>query len=165
MAFYQQVGQRCGGILRNEIQHSIVVVEDATSREIVGFLEVGLLPRPRSSEEIALRGVSKNERATDGGDVLESDGDDSSGVGTVAFEKSPDVAYLANVVVDRNQRRRGIGRLMINSAIEIVKELWPLEKRIYVTVEEVRFEDDVYAAVFAITLAFFFFTFNPILTA
>lgn len=52
--------------------------------------------------------------------------------------KQPDAAYLANVVVDKEQRRRGIGRMMVASAVEITRALWPDEKRLYVTVEQVR---------------------------
>lgn len=53
-------------------------------------------------------------------------------------EQRPDAAYLANVVVDKNQRRRGIGRMMVTSAVEITRALWPDEKSLYVTVEQVR---------------------------
>lgn len=140
--FCKLVSQRCLRILRNEMQHSIIVIEDTRTNDIVGCLEVGMLPRPMFSEQTAVRAtetrrdpLEENEREC----VGDEDGDSSSSceVDAIAFEKSPDVAYLANVVVDRSQRRRGIGRFMINSAMDMVKELWPLEKRIYVTVEKV----------------------------
>lgn len=140
MTFFKLVSQRCLRILRNEMQHSIIVVEDTRTNDIVGFLEVGMLPRPTLSEQTAMRAKETRREPSEADErerVGDEDGVSSCGVGTIAFEKSPDVAYLANVVVDRCQRRRGIGRLMINSAIDMVKELWPSEKRIYVTVEKV----------------------------
>lgn len=140
-----------GRVTRNEIRHSMVVVEDKQSGKVVGFLEIGMLPKPTSSEErslaesalaetaaVALAGQGSS--ATDGerGETNDENEVDVSreSVGSTAIKKSPDVSYLANVVVDRSQRRRGIGRTMVNSALEIVRELWPEEDRIYVSVEQ-----------------------------
>lgn len=178
---------------RNEIQHGMVVVEDTTSNKVVGFLELGMLPPPNSSEQSPLRAnalpdTSKmdtnnnpsgssgstssdssecseggiwNEAANTAGamaavgalnappspsnDKLE--GKDLNGDISAASDnkqkrspkrsKQPEVAYLANVVVDKNQRRRGIATLMVASAEEIVKALWPDEDRLYVSVEQV----------------------------
>lgn len=139
----------------------MVVAEDKASRKVVGFLEIGMLPKPTSSEESALLGkkivtaaAARAEMAAaraagevvflEQSDEVEDEDDswkdagkgDSDGV--TAIQRAQDVAYLANVVVDRNQRRRGIGRTMVSSAMELVRELWPAEKRIYVTVEQVR---------------------------
>lgn len=123
----------------------MVVVEDTISGSIVGFLEIGMLPRPTSSEKNALGrlagpGAPEEDKDTAmstnrDGDVVEDRDQDA---GDTAIRRTPDVAYLANVVVDRNQRRRGIGRTMVNAAMQIVRELWPDEDRIYVTVEKAR---------------------------
>lgn len=144
-SFFGQVNGRLGRVTRNDMQHSMVVVEDANSSSIVGFLEIGMLPRPTSSEENALgrlagSGVPEEDKDTAvsmdrDGDLVEDRGEDA---GDTAIRRTPDVAYLANVVVDRNQRRRGIGRTMVNAAMQIVRELWPDEDRIYVTVEKAR---------------------------
>ncbi|CAM9464784.1 unnamed protein product [Ectocarpus sp. 4 AP-2014] len=173
-AFFGQIKGRLGRVTRNEIKHSMVIAQDTTSHRVVGFLEIGMLPKPSSSEESALAGESLTaaraaaalaaaEEAS--GAIKKSDGERSSstpragatttegGAGrpsregegsrreggressTTAFkrEKQPEVAYLANVVVDRGQRRRGIGRTMVSSAVEIVRELWPAEENIYVS--------------------------------
>lgn len=115
-----------------------MVAEDTKSRGVVGFLEIGMLPPPTSSEESAIVGD-----AADGGGMetnarvrtpASADSDDAGPI----LGKTTDVVYLANVVVDRNQRRRGIGRRMVTSALEVVKQLWPDEEAIYVTVEKVR---------------------------
>lgn len=160
----------------------MVIVEDtsgATRRgKVVGFLEIGMLPKPSSSEESALAGealtakraaaalataaaaAGKGRGKGAGRSSLspatrlgagtgtaaaaaaeeEDRGSAGDGSGTTAIkrERQPDVAYLANVVVDRRQRRRGIGRTMVSSAIEIVRELWPLEESIFVSVEQAR---------------------------
>ncbi len=186
---------------RNEIKHSMVIVEDTnggggggggTRGKVVGFLEIGMLPKPSSSEESALDGEAltaaraaaalagaagaksrgrtvggsearlgtgaggergsgegankakgrKEEEEEDGGGGSEGgvgDGESRrSSTTAIRREKRPDVAYLANVVVDRRQRRRGIGRTMVSSAVEIVKELWPAEEKLYVSVEQAR---------------------------
>lgn len=188
-AFFGQIQGRLGRVTRNEIKHSMVIVEDTSGGtspgggggKVVGFLEIGMLPKPSSSEESALAGEALTaERAAaalaaataatgkkvrgraaagkspsspatspDAGigaavaTAAEEEGDrggaGDSSIGTTAIrrERQPDVAYLANVVVDRRQRRRGIGRTMVSSAIEIVRELWPLEESIYVSVEQV----------------------------
>ncbi|CAM9815999.1 unnamed protein product [Pylaiella littoralis] len=197
-AFYGQIQGRLGRVTRNEIKHSMVIAEDTSSSKVVGFLEIGMLPKPSSSEESTLarealateraaaavaaaataaeeaaaaaaaaaaiggkrKGSQKVDRpssspteATFGaGAAADVDGvdatmgreesrdgeDESRGAGETAIkrERQPDVAYLANVVVDRRQRRRGIGRTMVSSAIEIVRELWPAEDNIYVSVEQ-----------------------------
>lgn len=147
-SFFGQVNGRLGRVTRNDMQHSMVVVQDTKSRKVVGFLEIGMLPKPTSSEEEALAGgaTGKAEPAEEGssgkGNTRVGTSDKGDGVGewagSSAIERAPDVAYLANVVVDRNQRRRGIGRVMVHSALEIVRELWPAEKSLYVTVEQVR---------------------------
>lgn len=162
----------------------MVVVEDTTSSRVVGFLEIGMLPRPTSSEQCALASTDASqmlpqqmllprlaEETEQGGtddketsskadpaglweevakafgrnDVnVIATGDDLEGTMPSAHDVTnsktaqPDAAYLANVVVAAKQRRRGIGRMMVASAMEIVKELWPDEERIYVTVEKVR---------------------------
>lgn len=157
--FFGQVNGRLGRVTRNDMQHSMVVVEDTTSGSVVGFLEIGMLPRPTSSEENALSlgttaaGTTTTEEASEkdedastpaaaytGSDVdgVVEDSRDEGDAGVTAIRRAPDVAYLANVVVDRNQRRRGIGRTMVNASIQIVRELWPGEDRIYVTVEKAR---------------------------
>lgn len=180
---------------RNEIKHSMVIAEDTTGGggssggnrgKVVGFLEIGMLPKPSSSEESALAGEAltaeraaaalagaraggrkasdsaarlstgaggesgsgedantargpKEEEGGGGSDGGVGDGESSrSSTTAIRREKRPDVAYLANVVVDRRQRRRGIGRAMVGSAIEIVKELWPAEEKLYVSVEQAR---------------------------
>lgn len=142
----------------------MVVVEDKQSRKVVGFLEIGMLPKPTSSEERSLAesslaakaAVSAAAAATAAAGIPADDGSTASdgereedsneeneedvsreSVGSTAIARSPDVAFLANVVVDRSQRRRGIGRTMVNSALEIVRELWKDEERIYVSVEQV----------------------------
>lgn len=165
-SFYGQINGRLGRVTRNDIQHSMVVVEDTRSRKVVGFLEIGMLPKPTSSEESALAGKSlpaataaaavaaageenidesgpvRKEEDTRPEDVEgESDGNESDEewAGSTAFERSPDVVYLANVVVDRDQRRRGIGRTIVKASLEIVKTLWPAEKRVYVSVEQARY--------------------------
>lgn len=158
-SFFGQINGRLGRVTRNDIQHSMVVVEDIRSRKVVGFLEIGMLPKPTSSEESALAGAAITAAmvaatAPDKGEGLSPEGSDAGpsetgrnddgsgnedgGDTSVAFERAPDVAFLANVVVDKNQRRRGIGRTMVYSAIEVIRELWPAEKRIYVTVEQAR---------------------------
>ncbi|CAM9547398.1 unnamed protein product [Scytosiphon promiscuus] len=178
-AFFGQIQGRLGRVTRNEIKHSMVIVEDTTSSKVVGFLEIGMLPKPSSSEESAMAGEaltaarasaavaaataaarasgekadgdpspSSSSSATaslDAGGAEEVAGGDAGegdeivgGSDTTAIrrEEQPDVAYLANVVVDRRQRRRGIGRTMVRSAFEIVRELWPAEESIYVSVEQ-----------------------------
>ncbi|CAN0028244.1 unnamed protein product, partial [Hapterophycus canaliculatus] len=55
-AFFGQIQGRLGRVTRNEIKHSMVIVEDTTSSKVVGFLEIGMLPRPSSSEESAMAG-------------------------------------------------------------------------------------------------------------
>lgn len=174
-AFFGQIQGRLGRVTRNEIKHSMVIVEDTTGTgpggrgKVVGFLEIGMLPKPSSSEESALAGealtaaraaaalaaataaAGKKGRGNEAADsstpaeaaaaMATAEGEEGgSGSGTTAIrrEKQPDVAYLANVVVDRRQRRRGIGRTMVSSAIEIVRELWPAEESIYVSVEQAR---------------------------
>lgn len=141
----------------------MVVVEDNQSGKVVGFLEIGMLPKPTSSEErslvesalaetaaaavaasaaelIASAATGEGSPVSDGEREETNDEDEADinreSVGSTAIEKSPDVSFLANVVVDRSQRRRGIGRTMVNSALEIVRELWPEEERIYVSVEQ-----------------------------
>lgn len=146
----------------------MVVVEDKQSGKVVGFLEIGMLPKPTSSEERSLDESTLAETAAtavaasvsaaaatataqaageEGSPASDGERDETSeesgeldvshdSVGSTAIERSPDVSYLANVVVDRSQRRRGIGRTMVNSALEIVRELWPEEERIYVSVEQ-----------------------------
>lgn len=191
-AFYGQIQGRLGRVTRNEIKHSMVIVEDTSSNKVVGFLEIGMLPKPSSAEEIALaREARTTERAaaalaaaeaaaaaTAGGkgkgkgkgdgkidrksspptatrlgadtataatttvDGIEEDKGQGESDTAIRRERQPDAAYLANVVVDRGQRRRGIGRTMVTSAIEIVKELWPAEDNIYVSVEQVRIESE-----------------------
>lgn len=191
--FFATINGRLGSVTRNEIQHGMVVVEDTTSHEVVGFLELGMLPPPPPSEQSASganastdtskmdtdnnpSGSSSNTSpdssecsekgvweeaaqtagATEAGrgpsapsspsnDKLESR--DSNSDISAAWDnkrkrsskksKKRDVAYLANVVVDKNQRRRGIATLMVTAAEEIVRALWPDEDRLYVTVEQV----------------------------
>lgn len=163
-SFFGQVNGRLGRVTRNEIRHSMVVVEDKLSGKVVGFLEIGMLPKPTSSEERSLAESALSETAAvavaasaaaaettpaagehspasdcereERNDENEVDISRESVVGSTAIKKSPDVSYLANVVVDRSQRRRGIGRTMVNSALEIVRELWPEEDRLYVSVEQ-----------------------------
>ena len=173
---------------RNEIKHSMVIVEDTSGTgpggrgKVVGFLEIGMLPKPSSSEESALAGealtaaraaaalaaataaagkkgrgekaagrtaevmAAEEEEEEEEEEEGEEDrggaaGDSGNGTTAIRREKQPDVAYLANVVVDRRQRRRGIGRTMVSSAIEIVRELWPSEESIYVSVEQAMTRD------------------------
>ncbi|CAN0470861.1 unnamed protein product, partial [Laminaria digitata] len=167
-SFFGQINDRLERVTRNEIRHSMVVVEDKQSGKVVGFLEIGMLPKPTSSEERSLAESTLAETAAtavaasvsaaaatataqaageEGSPASDGERDETSeesgdldvshdSVGSTAIERSPDVSYLANVVVDRSQRRRGIGRTMVNSALEIVRELWPEEERIYVSVEQ-----------------------------
>ncbi|CAM9139408.1 unnamed protein product [Ectocarpus fasciculatus] len=191
-AFFGQIKGRLGRVTRNEIKHGMVIAQDTTSRRVVGFLEIGMLPKPSSSEESALAGESltaaraaaalaaaaeasgakkkpDSERSSStppragetttedeaGGRPSEEEGGgrreggrEESSTTAIKREKQPEVAYLANVVVDRGQRRRGIGRTMVSSAIEIVRELWPAEENIYVSVEQARAGNDIALALY-----------------
>lgn len=182
-AFFGQIQGRLGRVTRNEIKHSMVIVEDTSGTgpggrgKVVGFLEIGMLPKPSSSEESALAGealtaaraaaalaaataaagkkgrgkkapgrtaevmAAEEEEEEGEEDRGGAAGDSGNGTTSIRREKQPDVAYLANVVVDRRQRRRGIGRSMVSSAIEIVRELWPSEESIYVSVEQAMTRD------------------------
>ncbi|CAM9593673.1 unnamed protein product [Choristocarpus tenellus] len=119
-SFLGQLRARLGLIKRNEISHACVVAKDLDTGQVVGFLEIGMLPAPTGSERSALSNpsTSQSEARRQGG------------------AKTRDVPYLANVVVDKNQRRRGIGRFLITSAFALVDKLWSEDDLVYVTVEK-----------------------------
>lgn len=142
--FFGQINARLGLVTRNDIQHSMVVAEDTKSNRVVGFLEIGMLPPPTLEEQRAIdtddrvNSVDGSLKTNPGGGGAGAFGDAADSMGVAVKAKTPDVAFLANVVVDRNQRRRGIGRTLVASALEVVRELWPEEDCIYVTVEQAR---------------------------
>lgn len=138
--FLGQINARLGLVKRNEIKHGMLVVEDTSSKDVVGFLEMGMLPPPTTSEQNSLAdGASDEDRGTGvpSGERSRPAGSAEDDAGPI-LGKTADVVYLANVVVDKSQRRRGIGRKMVESAMEVVRQLWPEEEAIYVTVEKVR---------------------------
>ncbi|CAM9237054.1 unnamed protein product [Discosporangium mesarthrocarpum] len=120
--FVGQLRARLGLIKRNEINHACIVAEDCKTQQVVGFLEIGMLPPPTRVEKAALSDLAARE------EDRECSGPEPTG--------NADAPYLANVVVDKNQRRRGIGRLLVSSAFALVEELWKGEDYIYVTVEK-----------------------------
>jgi ribosomal protein S18 acetylase RimI-like enzyme len=104
--FQQQFSERYDNFVLKGFKHSMVVAVDPTSSEIVGFLEIGRLPRPLPKTKVWM-----NE----------------------TIETRDDVPYIGNVVVQSEYRRASIGSKLLRIAFKVAQK-WE-EEEIFVMVD------------------------------
>eukprot|EP00968_Pinguiococcus_pyrenoidosus_P003128 scaffold184_cov316-Pinguiococcus_pyrenoidosus.AAC.26 len=130
-----QVSPKAG---EERLLHALVVA--TIGAQVVGFVEVGLLPSPLNAPEE----VSAEEEAPAADEAASADPGTAS-LWQEALQSQEDrirgtplrkdnVPFLANLVVSRDFRRRGVGRGLVRVCGELVRRRWELPQ-IFVAVE------------------------------
>ncbi|KAG5181526.1 hypothetical protein JKP88DRAFT_321314 [Tribonema minus] len=143
--------QRLKGIDANTMEHKMVVAVGGDG-QIVGFMEVGMLPPPVGFYEMDVsaqdwngatvqvqrrvpsptRPVQNGYRLTRARAALMASAATDEGYRV----RPPDVPYLANLVVATDYRGRGVGSKLVKLAQLLVARKWPSrQSRLFVLVE------------------------------
>lgn len=147
--FFHQLYDRKVNFVDKGLLHSMLVATetstDGTTKEVVGFLEVGMLPSPLPKEKpLELEGEAKNEALSEaGGDV--ADERNSAGLSEMSIaaaiteaaaeseteesDESNDVPYLGNVAVSNSCRRRGIASKLVKVACRVANK-WGINQEL-----------------------------------
>ena len=106
--FETQLSDRFQGLVESGAKHLMILGEDAeNNNKVIGFMELGTMPSPISTKQ-------------------EWEGEE--------IEIRPEIPFLGNVVVDENQRRKGIGSKLVKLALKCVESKWK-DKSVFLTVE------------------------------
>ena len=106
--FETQLSDRFQGLIEGGAKHVMILGEDTDNHnKIIGFMELGTMPSPIST-------------------IKEWEGK--------KIEIKPEIPFLGNVVVDEDQRRKGIGSKLVKLALKCVESKWK-DESMFLTVE------------------------------
>lgn len=141
--FKTQLLDRYNNYVLMGAKHSMVVcIDEASADDIIGFVEIGMLPRPANVQKKAKEDIvvssSLDDRAEVASDIskaiseamteMEEEEENESYVGSA--DEAP---YLGNVAVSRDYRRKGIGSRLVRVGMKVC-EKWN-ERDLFVAVD------------------------------
>ena len=118
-----QFSDRLLRLVDGGIKHAMIVaVKEEQSNNIIGFLEVGMLPCPVERNMVLEQPISNTITSSSSSSSSESIWEDVAKAQSQGIKSRSDVPYLGNVAVQETYRRQGVGQKLVRIGMKIAQK-------------------------------------------